>query len=108
MSIAETIQSARKSAGLTQEQLAARVYVTRQAVSRWETGESEPSIDMRKLLASVLDVPVTDLFDLPDAPSCRHSSAKAMTSNAKPHVTPMSATLNTGKSMKVTARKSVT
>lgn len=45
MSIGETIQSARKSAGLTQEQLAARVYVTRQAVSRWETGESEPGID---------------------------------------------------------------
>lgn len=71
MSIAETIQSARKSAGLTQEQLAARVYVTRQAVSRWETGESEPGIDMRKLLASVLGVSVASLLDLSDAPACQ-------------------------------------
>ena len=71
MSIGETIQRARKGAGLTQEQLAAKVYVTRQAVSRWETGESEPGIDMRKLLASVLDVPVASLLELPDAPACQ-------------------------------------
>ena len=71
MSIRETIQAARKSAGLTQQQLAAKVYVTRQAVSRWETGESEPGIDMRKLLASVLDVPVASLLDLPEVPTCQ-------------------------------------
>ena len=71
MKIGEAIQNARKSAGLTQEQLAEKVYVTRQAVSRWETGESEPGIDMRKLLASVLGVPVVDLLDLPDAPACQ-------------------------------------
>ncbi len=71
MSVGKTIQDARKKAGLTQEQLAAKVYVTRQAVSRWENGDSEPSIDMRKLLASVLDMPVTSLFDLPDAPACQ-------------------------------------
>lgn len=71
MGVGEAIQSARRKSGLTQEQLASKVYVTRQAVSRWETGESEPSVDMRKLLASVLDVPVTSLFDLPDAPACQ-------------------------------------
>lgn len=71
MGVGKTIQNARRTAGLTQEQLAAKVYVTRQAVSRWENEESEPGIDMRKLLASVLGVPVTDLFDLPDAPTCQ-------------------------------------
>ncbi len=71
MGIGMKIQNARRQAGLTQEQLAARVYVTRQAVSRWETGESEPGIDMRKLLARVLDVPVAFLLDLPDAPACQ-------------------------------------
>ena len=71
MGVGKTIQSARRKAGLTQEQLAAKVYVTRQAVSRWENGESEPSVDMRKLLASVLDVPVTDLFDLPEGRTCQ-------------------------------------
>ena len=71
MKVSEVIQSARKSAGLTQEQLAAKAYVTRQAVSRWENGDSEPSIDMRKLLASILAVPVADLLDLPDEPACQ-------------------------------------
>ena len=71
MSISETILRARKQAGLTQEGLAAKVYVTRQAVSRWETGESEPGIDMRKLLAQALGLPVTELFDLPDTDSCQ-------------------------------------
>ena len=71
MGVGEAIQQARRKSGLTQEQLASKVYVTRQAVSRWETGESEPGVDMRKLLASVLDVPVTGLFDLPDAPTCQ-------------------------------------
>ena len=71
MGIGKKIQSARRKSGLTQEQLAAKVYVTRQAVSRWETEESEPGIDMRKLLASVLNVPITSLLDLPDAPACQ-------------------------------------
>ena len=71
MGFSEAIQIARKKAGLTQEQLAAKVYVTRQAVSRWETGESEPGIDMRKLLANALDVPMASLLDLPDAPECQ-------------------------------------
>ena len=71
MKVGEVIKGARLQAGLTQDQLAAKVYVTRQAVSRWEIGESEPSIDMRKLLSTVLDVPVVDLLDLPDAPACQ-------------------------------------
>lgn len=71
MKVGEAIQHARKQAGMTQEQLAAKVFVTRQAVSRWENGESEPGIDMRKLLATVLNVPAVDLFGLPDAPACQ-------------------------------------
>ena len=71
MAIKDTLPTIRKERGLTQEQLAARVYVTRQAVSRWETGETSPGIDMTKLLASVLDVPVMRLLDLPSEPSCQ-------------------------------------
>ena len=52
--------------GLTQEELAARLYITRQAVSRWETGATEPGIDMIKLIARELDVPVTRLLDMPE------------------------------------------
>ena len=71
MKVGEAISAARRRAGYTQEQLAAKVFVTRQAVSRWENGDSEPSIDMRKLVASVLDIPVVDLLELPDGPVCQ-------------------------------------
>ena len=49
MKLNETIAEARKRKGLTQEQLAQKLYVTRQAVSRWERGEVVPGIDMLKL-----------------------------------------------------------
>ena len=56
----------RRERGLTQEELARRLYITRQAVSRWETGATEPSIDMLKLIARELDVSVTELLDMPE------------------------------------------
>lgn len=65
MAINEKIAELRKTAGLTQEQLAGKLYVTRQAVSRWETGETTPGIDMIKLLAATLNVPITELLELP-------------------------------------------
>ena len=71
MEFAKALAKARKEQGMTQEQLAARVYVTRQAVSRWETGESTPGVDMRKLLATSLGIPVTQLLDLPSDPVCQ-------------------------------------
>lgn len=71
MSVGKRVAQLRKERSLTQEALASRLYVTRQAVSRWETGESEPSIDMRKLIAHVFDVPVIELLDLPDEPACQ-------------------------------------
>ena len=71
MAIKDVLAQVRKEKGVTQEQLARRVYVTRQAVSRWETGETTPSIDMTKLIAAALDVPVVRLLDLPQEPSCQ-------------------------------------
>ena len=71
MTIKDVLPRIRKERGFTQEELARKVYVTRQAVSRWETGETTPSIDMAKLLASVLDVPIMQLLDLPQEPSCQ-------------------------------------
>lgn len=71
MTIKDVLPQIRKEKGITQEELARKVYVTRQAVSRWETGETTPSIDMTKLLAAELDVPVTRLLDLPQEPSCQ-------------------------------------
>lgn len=71
MSFKETLIEAREQSGLTQQELAERLYVTRQAVSRWETGETEPGIDMRKLIANVLNVPVIQLLGLDVADLCQ-------------------------------------
>ena len=71
MTIKDVLPLVRKEKGLTQDQLARKLYVTRQAVSRWENGETTPSIDMTKLIASELDVPIMRLLDLPQEPSCQ-------------------------------------
>ena len=71
MSIKDTLPRLRQARSLTQQQLAARLFVTRQAVSRWETGETTPGIDMAKLIAVALDVPITVLLDLPAEPACQ-------------------------------------
>lgn len=55
----------RRERELTQEELARKLYITRQAVSRWERGETEPGIDMIKLIAHELEVPMTELLDMP-------------------------------------------
>ena len=62
----DALAQLRRERGLTQEELASRLYITRQAVSRWETGATEPSIDMIKLIARELEVPVMRLLDMPE------------------------------------------
>lgn len=66
MALARHIQELRRQASLTQEELAQQLNVTRQAVSRWEHGETEPDLDTVKRLASTFNVPVTLLLDLPE------------------------------------------
>lgn len=66
MEFGEKLAKLRKRSGLTQEELAAKLYVTRQAVSRWERGEVVTGIDMMKLIANVLEEPIMSLLDLPE------------------------------------------
>lgn len=53
---AENLKNLRKSAGLTQTELAEKLFTSAQTVSRWETGDGEPSLDMLTSLAAILDV----------------------------------------------------
>ena len=71
MTIEDSLPQIRKEKGLTQEELAHKLFVTRQAVSRWENGDTTPSIDMAKLIAVALDVPIMRVLDLPQEPSCQ-------------------------------------
>ena len=54
--IGSNIQSRRKMVGLTQEQLAERLGVSRQTVTKWETGDSTPDLANAGALAEALDV----------------------------------------------------
>lgn len=61
MTIGQIIVKLRKERGLTQEQLARQLYVTRQAVSKWETGSAQPDLDNIRALSEFFGVS-SDLF----------------------------------------------
>ena len=65
MAMSDIISSIRAEKGLTQEQMAHDLYVTRQAVSRWETGETQPGIDMVKLICVTYNMPLERFFEMP-------------------------------------------
>ena len=57
--------------GLTQEDLAEKVYVTRQAVSRWENGETVPNTDTLKVLSKFYGVSINTLLGSPRQLICQ-------------------------------------
>lgn len=58
----ENIQALRKSKGLSQEELALKLNVVRQTVSKWERGLSVPDAEMLVAIGDVLDTPVSTLL----------------------------------------------
>ncbi len=65
------LKKLREAHRLTQEQLAERVLVTRQAVSRWETGETQPNTETLKLLSREFNVTINTLLGSPRALFCQ-------------------------------------
>lgn len=61
----------RKKHGLSQDELAEKIYVTRQAVSRWETGETIPGTETLKLLSKLFDVSINTLLGSPRQLICQ-------------------------------------
>ena len=59
----ENLVSMRKLLGLTQEALAEKVGVSRQAVAKWEAGESLPDLEKGKILADVFGVSLDELMN---------------------------------------------
>lgn len=66
MSIGQVIKVVREERGLTQSQFAHELFVTQQALSRWEKGTAEPSIDMIRLISTRFEVPMARLMEMPD------------------------------------------
>ncbi|MBE6908107.1 MAG: helix-turn-helix domain-containing protein [Ruminococcaceae bacterium] len=71
MECKEVLKSLREKHGMTQEQLADRACVSRQAVSRWETGETQPNTDTLKLLSKEFDVSINTLLGSPRQMVCQ-------------------------------------
>lgn len=63
MTFGERLREARKSAGLTQEQLAQKLLVSRQAITKWESDRGMPDIENLKQLSALLGVSVDYLLD---------------------------------------------
>ncbi len=71
MEISEILKNLREKNKLTQEQLAERMMVTRQAVSRWENGETQPNTDTLKLLSREFNVSINTLLGSPRQLVCK-------------------------------------
>ena len=63
MTFGEKLRAARKSAGLTQEQLSERLLVSRQAITKWESDKGLPDIENLKQLSALLGVSIDYLLD---------------------------------------------
>ena len=63
MEFNEKLQELRKQKGLTQEDLAERLYVSRTAVSKWESGRGYPNIDSLKEISKYFSVSIDDCLD---------------------------------------------
>ena len=76
----ENLRALRKAKGLTQEELAIRLHVVRQTVSKWEKGLSVPDADLLLRLAEVLDTTVSRLLgaDIPEDESSRNELAEQL------------------------------
>ena len=62
MEFNEKLQELRKSKGLTQEELAEALYVSRTAISKWESGRGYPSIDSLKEISKFFSVTIDELL----------------------------------------------
>ncbi len=71
MEMRDILKNLREKNKLTQDQLAERVLVTRQAVSRWETGETKPNTETLKLLSKEFNVSINTLLGSPRQLVCQ-------------------------------------
>lgn len=62
MKLSEQIKKYRKENNLTQEQFASKLFVSKQAVSKWETDRSYPDINLLPQIAEMLNISIDELI----------------------------------------------
>lgn len=88
MKLGEKIALCRKKAGLSQEELASRLALSRQAVSRWETGAAAPDIEKVAELSRIFHV-TTDYLLLEERDEAEPSSSQTAAKQEKPALDPV-------------------
>ena len=71
MNTKDILYELRTRSGLSQDELAEKVFVTRQAVSRWENGETIPNTETLKLLSNIFNVSINTLLGSPHPLICQ-------------------------------------
>lgn len=71
MDTKEILYALRTKSGMSQDELAEKVFVTRQAVSRWENGEATPGVETLKLLSKFFDVSINTMLGSPRKLICQ-------------------------------------
>lgn len=71
METKDVLLELRKRENLTQDELAEKLFVTRQAVSRWESGETTPNVETLKLLSKLFNVSINTLLGSPRKLICQ-------------------------------------
>ena len=86
MTLGEKLQTLRRSRGLSQEQLAEILEVSRQAVSKWENGDSAPDLDRLRAICTYFGV-TTDylIWDEPEDARSRETQKKPLRETVREH-----------------------
>jgi len=77
--LSDNIKRLRRAKGMTQEEMAERLHVVRQTISKWETGLSVPDADMLMRIAELFEVTISDLLgDIADPVEDRNAIAEQL------------------------------
>lgn len=79
MEFNEKLQELRKRAGMTQEELASKLYVSRTAISKWESGRGYPNIESLKAISKLFGVTVDELLSSDEILSMAEEDGKQKT-----------------------------
>ena len=83
MEFNEKLQELRKKKGITQDELATKIYVSRTAISKWESGRGYPSIESLKAIASFFSVTVDELLSPCEALTLAEEDGKKKAGNIR-------------------------